>query len=94
MDAAAAAFGLALPAAEREECELWPENAKAIALFEALMSQWRMGAMGGATGLDYAAIPAVAAMLGLRGGALRRAFDGLRLMEAEALRWFAEQRRG
>lgn len=55
------------------------------------MSQWRI-AMGGPTGLDYAAIPATARLIGLAGGKLRRAFAGLRVMEAEALAWFAEQR--
>lgn len=91
MDAAAAAFGLAIPATEPEEHELWPENASATRLFEALMSQWRVGPAG-PTGLDYAAIPATARLVGLAGRQLRNAFNGLRVMEAEALRWFGERR--
>lgn len=76
---------------EPAACELWPDMTDALRLFEAMMSQWRMSGMGGPTGLDYAAIPATARLLGIKGGALRRAFDGLRVMEAEALAWFGEQ---
>lgn len=79
------------PADAPAACELWPDMLDALRLFEAMMSQWRMSGMGGPTGLDYAAIPATARLLGIKGGALRRAFDGLRVMEAEALAWFGEQ---
>lgn len=72
--------------------ELWPENVDAVRLFELMMSQWRVGPAG-PTGLDYAAVPAVARLLRLRGGALREAFGGLRVMEGEALRAMAEGRR-
>jgi hypothetical protein len=94
---ACAAFGaspgeVAGPAHEDAAvCELWPETVGALRLFEAMMSQWRVSGMGAPTGLDYAAIPATARLLGLERGALRRAFEGLRVMEAEALAWFAEQ---
>lgn len=90
-DAAAAAFGLVIDAPEPEACEIWAELLPAVRLFEALMSQWRVGA-GGRTGLDYAAIPATARLVGIKGRALREAFDGLRVMEGEALRWFRERR--
>lgn len=52
-------------------------------LFVALGTQWRVG-MAGATGLDYAAIPVAARALRLR--VTEKVFDGLRTMEAEALR--------
>jgi len=35
-----------------EEVEVWPENVAAHALFSALQTQWRAGAMG-VIGLDY-----------------------------------------
>ncbi|MFA9949159.1 DUF1799 domain-containing protein [Dentiradicibacter hellwigii] len=40
------------------EIELWPENALPMQVFMAMQTQWRIG-MGGATGLDYSALPVV-----------------------------------
>jgi hypothetical protein len=93
VDAAAAAFGLVVAAVGlTKEQELWPENETAVRLFDAMLSQWRFGP-GGPAGLDYAALPVVARQLRLKRRALREAFDGLRVMEGEALRWFGERRR-
>ncbi|WP_410003797.1 DUF1799 domain-containing protein [Pseudomonas syringae] len=39
-----------------EEVEVWPDSWKAFRLFESLSTQWRTGP-GGASGLDYSAIP-------------------------------------
>lgn len=71
--------------------ELWAENASAVALFQAVCTQWRMGP-GGAIGLDYAVLPLVLRQLALRGRAAREAFAGLQTMEAEALAWLEQQR--
>jgi hypothetical protein len=67
-----------------EEIEIWPENWDAATAFVSLSTQWR-ASMAGATGLDYGAIEPV---LRLRGIPVERwpgAFDGIRIMEAEAL---------
>ena len=49
--------------------------------------------MGGATGLDYTAIPIVLDRHGIYKPKKRaQVFDGIRIMEAEALAIFAERR--
>lgn len=56
MDVAAAAeFGLAPEDLDQEECEIWPENERAVGLFGEICNQWRVG-MGGAYALDYCAV--------------------------------------
>lgn len=70
--------------------EVWPDAWPAFELFEALTTQWRIGGMGVATGLDYAAIPAAAAMLGIKRHDLVGVFPDLRIMEHEALGVMAE----
>lgn len=53
-----------------------------------MATQWRVG-FGGAIGLDYSVIETVARLIGVR---LKKAtFEGLQLMESEALKVFAEQ---
>lgn len=53
-------------------------------------TQWRTGP-GGPVGLDYTVLPPKyrPGMAGRRG---RQALEYLQVMEAEALRWFAERR--
>jgi hypothetical protein len=69
---------------------VWPDNADAVRLFAAMLTQWRIG-HGGPIGLDYGVLPVVARHLGLRKRRLQIAFTGLQVMEAEALAWFTEQ---
>lgn len=71
-----------------EDIEVWPCNWKTTLLFDALQTQWRTG-MGGATGLDYAAIPSTAKLAGIKLNQER--FAGLRVMEQEALRVMVER---
>ena len=99
VDDACAAFGidpqrLGGPQAAHDDNEgfdLWPEHATPVAIFIRMAGQWRMGP-GGPIALDYNALPVVCAALRIKPGALRQAFEPIREMEAEALRWFAEQR--
>jgi hypothetical protein len=64
--------------------ELVQDEADPLSVFMALDTQWRWHAMAGARlGLDYAAIPQVAAMLGIE--MTPRLFIDLKAMEAEAL---------
>lgn len=69
--------------------EVWPDAWPAFRLFDALATQWRV-ASGGPSGLDYTAIPATAAMLGIKRRDLTDIFPDLRVMEVEALAVMAE----
>lgn len=71
--------------------EVWPENLPAVNTFIAMSTQWRVGAMG-ATGLDYCALPAVLRLIGVPRADWPDAMDGLRIMEAEALKIMGERR--
>lgn len=70
--------------------EIWPCNAKSFELFAAMQTQWRIS-MGGPTGLDYSAFLVVSKATGIK--VTKARFDDLRVMEAEALKSFAEQRK-
>ena len=72
---------------------VWPENLPAVNAFIAMLTQWRVG-MAGVTGLDYGVIPAVLRMAGIPRGEWPDVFDGLRIMEAEALQIMRERRDG
>lgn len=82
-------LGLTLDDMEAEDVEVWPDAWPAFCLFEALGTQWRLGP-GGPSGLDYAAIPGTAKMIGLKHRELSEAFKDLRVMENEALTVMAE----
>lgn len=69
--------------------EVWPDAWPAFRLFDAMGTQWRAG-QGGASGLDYTAIPATASMLGIKRRDLTDIFPDLRIMEVEALAVMAE----
>ncbi len=73
------------------EVEVYPENWLAVRLFSLLSTQWRVG-MNGPTGLDYAALPAVLDLYGVKKKHRADAFEALRTMECEALRVWAEKR--
>lgn len=90
MAEAAEAMGLILDESDRL-CEVYPENWPAVELFAAMGTQWRTG-MAGATGLDYAALPAVMDMLGVDVDERRSRFSELRVMERAALTEMNEQR--
>ncbi|MFK3941855.1 DUF1799 domain-containing protein [Pseudomonas monteilii] len=78
------ALGLILADVPEEEVEVWPDAWPALRLFEALGTQWRTG-QGGASGLDYTAVPATASMLGIKRRDLIDIFPDLRVFEVEAL---------
>ena len=82
-------MGLTPADIEEEEVEVWPDAWPAFRLFDAMGTQWRLGP-GGPSGLDYAAIPSIAAMLGIKRRDLTDIFPDLRVMEVEALAVMAE----
>lgn len=63
--------------------EIGPDEVDAVSLFLRLGSQWRYAPTGGRLGLDYAAVPPTAAMLGMT--VTPALFDDLRTMEHAAL---------
>lgn len=91
-EAGLSAFGL-LGALEEEEVEVWPQNWRAVKLFIAVSTQWRVG-MGGATGLDYAAVAAAMDMQGIKKKARNRLFADVRIMEAAVLEMWSEKDNG
>lgn len=72
---------------------IYPENMTTVAVFSAMQTQWRIG-MNGATGLDYAALPAVMDLLEVAAEERQDAFTMLRIMEGEALKMMDERRNG
>ena len=63
--------------------EVWPENWPVLRLFDAMRTQWRVG-FRGAYGMDYNTLPVVMEMLSIDDR--QWAFEGLRVMEDEALK--------
>jgi uncharacterized protein DUF1799 len=76
------AFGF-LPS-DQNPFGIWPDNLTAYRVFEAMRTQWRM-AMGGPTGLDYAALPEVWRRCKVPQAERDQVFDDLQVMEYAAL---------
>ena len=57
----------------------------AINLFSTISTQWRMGGMGGPTGLDYNVLFACMGRMKLDDQDYEWLFDDIRVIEAEAL---------
>ncbi len=78
---------------EAQAVELWPEHQTPVNVLVAMGTQWRIG-MSGATGLDYAALPAVFDMVGVAKKERPQVFNDLRVLEAAALTVMSELRKG
>ena len=91
-DEALAAFGLSRDPEEDDELALWPETAVAFALLDGMRSQWRLSPTGRWTGMDYAAMPFVCAMLEINPVDQPDIWRDLRVMEAEIIRLSAADR--
>jgi hypothetical protein len=89
-DAALAAMGLKREGAA-DEPGVWPEHVQAVEVFAALLTQWRMGPMGGVVGLDYSAIPPTLELMGVAPDNRRELFEQLRVMENEAVKVINEK---
>jgi Phage related hypothetical protein (DUF1799) len=91
--AALAAMGLRLEQAEScAAFELLPCVQTAVAVFRAVMTQWRCGASG-AIGLDYPAVALVMErVFAITAEAFADVFQDLQVMEQGALAWLDEQR--
>jgi len=73
------------------ETEIWPDNARAVEVFVAMSTQWRIGAVG-AVGLDYNVVPLVMRMIGIPASERLGLFESLRTMEETALATMRENR--
>ncbi|MDD1966192.1 DUF1799 domain-containing protein [Pseudomonas putida] len=74
-----------------ETIEILPDNWPAFIVMEAMGTQWRTG-MGGASGLDYAVVPAVMSLVNIPKKTRNQVFHDLRVMEAEALLVMSESK--
>lgn len=72
--------------------QLLPDAVPAVRVFSAAQTQWRRAGIGGhATGLDYAALPALMGFCGIDPADQPDVFGGVQILEAEALTIFREQ---
>lgn len=85
------AFGISKADIPVTIIEVWPDNWPAFEVMCAMGTQWRTGALG-ATGLDYAALPAVMRLLSIPQKHRSRTFHDIQWMEAEALSQMADAR--
>lgn len=70
---------------EPDGSEVWPDNVRTVEVFLALSTQWRIGPGGEMYGLDYAALPAVLELCDVPPDERRDVFEGVRVMEREAI---------
>lgn len=86
-------WGLKVEEIPDEIVEVWDINWPAFEVFNSMASQWRIGGMGDATGLDYGVIPNTANLLGYKKKQVKDMFSDLRVMENEALITMGENRK-
>lgn len=89
----ASLWGLKLEEMPDEIIEVWDCNWPAFMVFNSMASQWRIGGMGDATGLDYNVIPVVTKLLGYKKKEAQGIFSDLKLMENEALITMGENKK-
>lgn len=75
-----------------EPVAVWPELWPAVQAFDLCLNQWRIGPQG-VIGLDQACVLRVLALLRLKPRAQVRALRHIAVMEAELVRWAADNLR-
>lgn len=70
---------------------IYPDNIQSVAIFMDMLTQWRVGP-GGATGLDYAALPVVMKLRKVPKSDTSEIFDNIQIMERAALKGLREMR--
>ena len=75
-----------------EDVEVFEDNWDAFRVFDCMATQWRVG-MSGPTGLDYNVIPMCLDSLGFKKKQLKLILPDLRVLESEALKVMAEDRK-
>ncbi len=91
-EADATAFGLTVEEASGPPTEVWPDSVAAANVFICMSTQWRV-AMGGATGLDYNALPNVMRLIGVPRMIYQEIFEDIRVMEDAALETMREDKK-
>lgn len=86
-----AAFGLKLEGADKDDVECWPDNWQALQVFDAMSTQWNVGAESVVIGLRYEALPFVMQALGVKAKNRKELLAELRVMEKEALEMFNQR---
>lgn len=71
------------------EFEVWEENWEILEMFMRMQTQWVVG-MSGAVGLSYPSLEWLCKLYAVKDPL--KIFEGIRIMEAAALRCFNEQR--
>lgn len=75
-----------------EDFELFEDNVQSARVFDAMTTQWRRGGMDGIpTGLDYAPLPVVMRLCGVKPSERRAVFEDVRTMELETLNVMSER---
>ena len=74
-----------------EVAYLWPCNVITWGHWKAVQTQWRVGGMGSATGLDYAAVLAYLREVGMKAKQRKEVFEGIRAAEGETLQAWVEK---
>ena len=70
---------------------VWPCNLPTYNLWCRVQTQWRVGGMGGKTGLDYTGVESAMRQIGIKAKDRSACFDGLQTMEVAALNVWALQ---
>lgn len=70
---------------------VWPCNLPTYNLWCRVQTQWRVGAMGGKTGLDYPGVAVVMRQIGIKRQDRAEVFDHLQAMEIAAINAWALQ---
>jgi hypothetical protein len=63
---------------------IFPDNVQTVGVFHDMLTQWRIGPAG-STGLDYAALPVVFRLRGVKQVDRQDVFDGVQTMERAVL---------
>jgi hypothetical protein len=74
---------------ESNNFEVWEENWEIVEMFMRMQTQWNVG-MSGAVGLNYPSLEWLCKLYAVQDPL--KIFEGIRIMEASALKCFTEQR--
>ena len=66
------------------DCLVYPDNWPVVMIFRDMATQWRVGP-GGIVGLDYAALPVVTKIRGIKQREMGDMLDSIQIMESAAI---------
>jgi len=68
-----------------KDTDVYPDNENSVLVFMDMLTQWRVGGMGGAVGLDYNVFPIIFKIRNIDEHEQPEVFDNVRIMERAAL---------